>query len=104
MQYQNMIMRGSINHRIVINPNFNWGNIDFINQKLQDAHDNGKLASKNVEGLAVHEMGHFLTYLDCDDEKKLFQREKTLAHVMLKELVYIVIHQETGRNALLRLL
>ena len=97
MQYQNMIMRGSINHRIVINPNFNWGNIDFINQKLQDAHDNGKLASKNVEGLAVHEMGHFLTYLDCDDEKKL-------AHVMLKELVYIVLHQETVRNALLRLL
>ena len=52
----------------------------------------------------MHEMGHFLTYLDCDDEKKLFQRKKTLEHVMLKALVYIVIHQEMGRNALLRLL
>lgn len=82
MQYQSMIMRGSINHRIVINPNFNWGNIDFINQKLQDAHDNGKLASKNVEGLAVHEMGNFLTYLDCDDEKKLFQREKDIKRML----------------------
>lgn len=67
LQYQGLKIGNVISHRIVINSNFNWGNIDFINQKLQNAHDNGKLASKNVEGLAVHEMGHFLTYLDCDD-------------------------------------
>ena len=95
MQYQNMIMRGSINHRIVINPNFNWGNIDFINQKLQDAHDNGKLASKNVEGLAVHEMGHFLTYLDCDDEKKLFQREKDISACYVEG---VSLYSDTSRD------
>ena len=95
LQYQGLKIGNVISHRIVINSNFNWGNIDFINQKLQNAHDNGKLASKNVEGLAVHEMGHFLTYLDCDDEKKLFQREKDIRACYVEG---VSLYSDTSRD------
>ena len=95
LQYQGLKIGNVISRRIVINSNFNWGNIDFINQKLQNAHDNGKLASKNVEGLAVHEMGHFLTYLDCDDEKKLFQREKDIRACYVEG---VSLYSDTSRD------
>lgn len=100
LQYQGLKIGNVISHRIVINSNFNWGNIDTINQKLEIAHEAGQLAAKNVEGLAVHEMGHFLTYFDCNDDKMLVQREKDIQSCCVKGITKYSDDENDGAECL----
>lgn len=78
LQYQGQKIGNSIMHKIVINSNFQWGSIDSINKKLIAAHKSGQLASKDIEGLAVHEMGHFLTYFDCNTSDEIKVRNNAV--------------------------
>ena len=100
LQYQGLKIGNVISHRIVINSNFNWGNIDTINQKLEIAHEAGQLAAKNVEGLAVHKMGHFLTYFDCNDDKMLVQREKDIQSCCVKGITKYSDDENDGAECL----
>ena len=39
-------------------------------------HKKGATCRKNIEGLAVHEMGYILKFFDCNTPEKLWRRAK----------------------------
>lgn len=72
-------------HEILINNGFNWaGSLDNLNQKIYNNYEEGRLAAKNVQQLVWHEIGHMLSYSDCERYAQFLARNDELQEKYVK--------------------
>lgn len=100
LQYQSTELGNMVVHRIVINSNFTWDNYSGIELKLKKFHEEGMLAAQDINGLAIHEFAHFLTYFDCNTFGEVESRNNDVQECYMEGISSYATESRDGAECL----
>lgn len=100
MQYQPIFEHGRIIHSVILNSRFNWrGDLQKLNEVIQDQHNRGLLAGENVQGLMVHELGHVLTYQGLNSYREISALDEELGRQFVRGISGYADNTGAGKGA-----